>query len=141
MNTRPSAFDLFRELDRWLSRFEQAPSPQPDNRVIQAVALIQKNYSENISVAEIAKQIGLSEPHLCQLFKQYVGIPIRRYRIWHRIYIIAVKMGLGLTLTDAAIEAGFTDCAQFSRVFKDIGGISPSEVLAAKSNTDIRILS
>jgi AraC-like DNA-binding protein len=139
-NSRPSAKKMFVELDAWLTKFEPRENFQPDTRVIKAVSIIKENYTENISVADIAKQVGLSEPHLCQLFKNTIGIPIRRYRIWHRIYIIAVKMGLGLTLTEAVIEVGFTDCAQFSRVFKEISGIKPSDILTVKANADIRIL-
>ncbi|MFT5718390.1 MAG: AraC-like DNA-binding protein [Oleiphilaceae bacterium] len=139
-NTRPSATNLFAEMSTWLNNFEPGINFHPDKRVIKAVSIIQENYRENISVADIAHQVGLSEPHLCQLFKNNIGIPIRRYRIWYRIYIIAIKMGLGLTLTDAVIEVGFTDSAQFSRVFKEIGGIKPSDILTVKANTDIRIL-
>lgn len=139
-DSRPSAKDLFAELDAWLSSIKPGENFHPDKRVIKAVSIIHENYTENVSVANIAQQVGLSEPHLCQLFKNTIGIPIRRYRIWHRIYIIAVKMGLGLSLTDAVIEVGFTDCAQFSRVFKEISGIKPSDILTVKANVDIRIL-
>lgn len=136
---RPTAQRLFSDLGIWLSKFSPDANFNPDTRVIEAIAIIQQNYSINLSVADIASEVSLSEPHLCQLFKNTVGIPIRRYRIWHRIYIIAVKMGLGLTLTEAVIDVGFTDCAQFSRVFKEIGGIKPSDILTVKANTDIRI--
>jgi AraC-like DNA-binding protein len=138
--SRPPANKMFTDLDTWLNKFEPAENFHPDKRVEKAVAIIQENYRENVSVADIARQVGLSEPHLCQLFKNNIGIPIRRYRIWHRIYIIAVKMGLGLSLTDAVIEVGFTDSAQFSRVFKEIGGIKPSDLLTVKANTDIRVI-
>ncbi|MFT6910283.1 MAG: transcriptional regulator GlxA family with amidase domain, partial [Oleiphilaceae bacterium] len=44
---------------------------------------------------------------------------------------------LGMTLTDAAIEAGFSDYAHFSRTYRELSGGNPSD---ARDNTEIRIL-
>ena len=69
-------------------------------------------------------------PRLTQLFRQKIGIPIRRYRQWHRLFVTCVGVTRGMNLTDAAVNAGFTDSAHFSHTFRSIVGMSPSAALA-----------
>jgi AraC-like DNA-binding protein len=134
---RSSISDVVEEVDSWVEFFNSSNETMPDPRVAQAIAIIKKNCSENISVADVAQQVNLSAPRLTQLFKEVTGTPIRRFRLWHRIYMTALKIREGLSLTDAAIFSGFSDYAQFSRVYRELGGGSPS---AARNNTEIRAL-
>jgi len=108
-----------------------------DERISKAIEFIKHHYSENISVDAIAEHVNLSAPRLVQLFKQVTGSPIRRFRQWHRIFTTAQKTSKGVSLTDAAIDSGFSDYAQFSRTYRQFAGGSPA---AARNNTDIRIL-
>ena len=41
-----------------------------------------------------------------------------------------VGVARGMNLTDAAVNAGFTDSAHFSHTFRSIVGMSPSAALA-----------
>jgi len=136
--TRPSAEDALDELDSWMTFVNTSVQNLPDVRVSKAVSMIKDNYSQNISVAEVADSVHLSVPRLSQLFKEVTGTPIRRFRLWHRISMTAIKLREGLSLTDAAIFSGFSDYAQFSRVYRELCGGSPA---AAKNNTEIKILS
>ncbi|WP_171006380.1 helix-turn-helix domain-containing protein [Pseudomonas sp. 2FG] len=101
-----------------------------DPRIVRAVSLIKDDVSCNQSIDYLAAQIGLSVPRLIQLFRQKVGIPIRRYRQWHRLFVTTAGVARGLTLTEAAAAAGFTDSAHFSHTFRSIVGMKPSTVLA-----------
>jgi AraC-like DNA-binding protein len=82
----------------------------------------------------LAAQVGLSEPRLLQLFKETLGVPIRRYRQWHRLFVTAVGVTHGLSLTAAALEAGFTDSAHFSHTFRSILGTTPSAMFSPRGN-------
>ncbi len=139
-DVRATAKHVFALTNSWVGSPLPGTSIFSDDRVAKTVLLVKQNYADNTSVADIAKQVNLSEPRLMQLFKKIVGISIRRYRLWHRIYVTAAKIESGLTFTEAALSAGFSDCAQFSRAFKEIGGVNPSDILSITSNTDIRIL-
>lgn len=140
MHAKPSAEDALNALDQWIGSPTPACDIQTDERVTRAVDMIKNSVIENRSVEEIARELNLSVPRLSQLFKQITGVPIRRFRVWHRIFITAVKMGCGMTLTEAAVSSGFSDSAHFSRTFKQIGGVKPSVVLNARKTTVIRIL-
>jgi len=101
-----------------------------DPRVVHAVELIKADVACNRSIEHLAEQVGLSVPRLTQLFRQHIGIPIRRYRQWHRLFVTSVGVARGMNLTEAAMAAGFTDSAHFSHTFRAIIGMSPSAALA-----------
>lgn len=101
-----------------------------DPRIVRTIELIKADVSCNQSIAYLAEQVGLSVPRLTQLFRQKIGIPIRRYRQWHRLFVTSVGVARGMSLTEAAVAAGFTDSAHFSHTFRSIIGMTPSAVLA-----------
>ncbi|MEK1907084.1 MAG: helix-turn-helix domain-containing protein [Pseudomonas sp.] len=101
-----------------------------DSRIVHAIELIKADVSCNQSIDYLARQVGLSVPRLTQLFRQKIGIPIRRYRQWHRLFVTSVGVARGMSLTEAAVAAGFTDSAHFSHTFRTIIGMTPSAVLA-----------
>ncbi|ARU58501.1 MAG: AraC family transcriptional regulator [Pseudomonadales bacterium] len=100
-----------------------------DPRIARVVDLIKQSIHQNLSVEALASEVNLSVPRLVQLFKQQTGIPIRRYRLWHRLYVTAVKVGEGESLTAAAINAGFSDSSHFTHTFRTILGMKPSLLL------------
>lgn len=134
--TRPSLEEVFAMVDSWIGYSGEIYSSLADERVSKAVRLIRENCQDNMSVVQIAEQVNLSVPRLIQIFKQVTGTPIRRFRLWQRIFVTACKLAEGLSLTEASLAAGFADYAQFSRVYKELAGGSPS---AAKNNTEIRV--
>lgn len=115
----------------------QRPYPEVDARVAATVARIQARVAENTSVEDLAAAVSLSIPRLVQLFREQVGVPIRRYRLWHRLFVTAEGIGGGLSLTDAAITAGFNDSAHFCHSFRLILGLKPSDIFTALR--DIRV--
>ncbi len=100
-----------------------------DERVSDVIDLIKDTVDNNLSVEDLAKSVNLSVPRLVQVFKKQTGVPIRRYRLWHRLYVAAIKMGQGESLTDAAIIAGFTDSSHLSHTFRSMLGMKPSLIL------------
>jgi AraC-like DNA-binding protein len=137
---RPPAEQVFGWLERWIG----VPAPglvvPGDERIVRAIALIKQNYSHNDAIDDLARELCLSVPRLAQLFRQITGIAIRRYRLWHRLYVTVLGLSRGLPLNEAALQAGFSDYSHFSRAFKSIGGVNPSEVLSGREGMDIRVL-
>lgn len=145
LDSEPACIQRFDELHRssappeqvyaWLDELinPQQMLPRgfsPDPRIVRAIELIKADVSCNQSITYLAEQVGLSVPRLTQLFRQKIGIPIRRYRQWHRLFVTSVGVARGMSLTEAAVAAGFTDSAHFSHTFRSIIGMTPSAVLA-----------
>jgi len=137
---RPAAENVFGQLDNWIENSGAKLANEPDARIEMAISLITTDYDTNVSTTDIAKTVELSEPRLIQLFKQVTGIPIRRFRLCHRIFVTILNLEAGMSLIDAVVEAGFSDYSHFSRVFKELGGINPSELFSPRNLIDIRIL-
>ena len=90
--------------------------------------LVETHFKKNHSVSDYADMLNKSPKTLANLFKK-AGNRTPLYYIKHRIMLEARRL---LTYTDKTIseigyELGFTDVQVFSRFFKNIEHISPSE--------------
>lgn len=99
-----------------------------DPQIEAAIAHIKQNFDENMSVDEIAARVNLSVPTLIRKFKQQSGVPIRRFRLWHRLYESMLFVGAGQSLTEAALNSGFSDSPHFTHSFSFLWGVSPSDL-------------
>lgn len=126
--------DAYRALETVINP-RRCPYPEVDPRVARVVLLIRETVAENTSVETLAQSVNLSVPRLMQLFRQYVGVPIRRYRQWHRLFVTTIAVAQGKSLTEAAMDAGFTDSAHFSHTFRTTLGLKPSDVLSELGQT------
>ena len=132
-----SSIESYRFLDNFLNEHSLPTTHKVDKRVSQVVDRIKVTIDDNLSVEDLAKEVNLSVPRLVQLFKQQTGIPIRRYRLWHRLYITAIKMGRGDNLTESAIAALFTDSAHCTHSFRSMLGMKPSLLLTQPNKLNI----
>ena len=115
------------------------PSHQIDPRIKKALGIIAKLPLKKISTSDLASQVFISESRFLHLFKDNVGIPVRRYLLWMRLNEAVKKILQNVSLTDAAHEAGFSDSAHLSRTFRSMFGLTLSEIL--KNNRHVQIIS
>lgn len=108
-----------------------------DGRITQVVASIKQSFQENLPVSALAAMAELSVPRLVQLFKLQTGVPIRRYRLWHRLYESVLSIGRGENLTDAALNAGFSDQPHYINYFCSMWGVSPGRLFGKGLQTRI----
>lgn len=112
-----------------------------DPRILKIVELIKSEPASSYSMEALAEMINLSATRFIHLFKEQTGVPIRRFRQWVRMKKVIVLVADGKSLTDAALEAGFTDSAHFSRAFKNMFGITPSSLFNKSQTTHYYISS
>ncbi|MFQ5575730.1 MAG: helix-turn-helix domain-containing protein [Anaerolineae bacterium] len=112
-----------------------APSPESEypEGVRNAMVFLRENYARPFSAAQTAAAVGLSEPHLRALFRQWVGESPRRYHT--RCRIEQAKRLLSeqrLPVSEVALHVGVADASHFSHLFKDITGVAPSQFARAR---------
>lgn len=96
--------------------------------VSNALRYIQYNYANDIGVSDIARYVGISRSQLYRAFLQDFGVSPHNYL---QTYRINEACGLlhdpAFSVAEVAGSVGFNDPLYFSRVFKSIKGITPSE--------------
>ena len=96
-------------------------------RICKVQDYIETYYFQNSSVEKLAEVAGFSKYHFNRIFKgilhESLSQYVNRIRIEHSFFLLAYR--IDLSITEIALELGYTDSAVFSRAFKTDCGISP----------------
>lgn len=96
--------------------------------VRKAIAYLYEHYMESISLDDAARYVGMSKEYLARCFHQEMGVTLVTYLNRYRVKQAKVFLDEGeRSLTEVALEIGFSSNTYFSRVFKQEVGMSPSE--------------
>ena len=111
------------DLSRNLEISQDFPHASP--HVINAIKLIEQSHAASITQESIADELGITKEYLSYLFHRDTGETfsnyLKRYRIGLAVKLFKEKQ---LNKADIAHHVGFTDPKYFSRVFKEITGMS-----------------
>jgi AraC-like DNA-binding protein len=92
---------------------------------------IDAHYMENLSLDDIASFIGFSKYHFTRLFKQYTNSTFYDYLIYTRIKVAeGLLTAPDLSITEIALQSGFSSISTFNRTFKQQKNCTPSEYRA-----------
>ena len=98
------------------------------NNVIE---YIDKNYAYDLTLEDVAAYSGFSKFHFSRLFKEYMNCTFYDYLIGQRIKATEVLLtNADLSITDIALQAGFSSISTFNRTFKQKKGCTPGEYRA-----------
>ena len=111
-----------------------------DPRIEQVIDMIRGEPSRSHSVKRLANAVHLSPSRLIHLFREQIGIPIRRFTVWTRVREVIRLVVDGTSLTDAAHAAGFSDAAHMSNSFRRMFGFAPSALFTPRIPMDVHIL-
>ncbi|MEL6558534.1 MAG: AraC family transcriptional regulator [Bacteroidota bacterium] len=106
------------------------PHPVYDDRVIRILDYIRNNeVSYDDMMAILPEVVHLSESRLSHLFKQEIGLSLKKYLIWDKLKkTIKNHLDEEEGLMESLIKSGFYDQPHFIRAFKTMMGISPAKV-------------
>ena len=98
------------------------------NYLAKIMDFIDKNYTKQITLEEIAKECGVSVSKLCYDFKTTYGITVFSHVInlrlnYARSYLLYASE---LRVKDVAAASGFEDVSYFCKAYKNKYGVSPS---------------
>ena len=116
----------------------EMPKPNRDSAFYAKVMdFIAGNYDKNITSAHLAEELFYTQSHFCRAFAEKFGTS---FSLFLNIYRISkAKEMLGCTsksITNVALECGFSNINYFSRCFKRQVGMSPSEYKKYQYNTN-----
>lgn len=98
-----------------------------DPFVGKALSLMHAAPAKDWTIEELAKGVGLSRSVLAERFTDLVGVPPVHYLAKWRMQIASSLLIGGANVATVAAETGYGSEAAFSRAFKKIVGMPPSE--------------
>ncbi|MGE3919062.1 MAG: helix-turn-helix domain-containing protein, partial [Hyphomicrobiaceae bacterium] len=108
------------------------PSSAGSLSVRRARDYIHAHASEPVSFSELAARVGVGLRSLQLAFRRELGCTPREYLTACRLEVARTRLlsaGDGATVTQIALECGFTDMAVFARKYREQFGERPSETL------------
>jgi AraC-like DNA-binding protein len=91
------------------------------------VRYIDNNFKLPITLEDICNEVKYSKYFICHNFKAITGSTIFEYINFLRVLYAVERLKLkNSTISDIAIESGFSSVTYFDRVFRNIIGCSPS---------------
>ena len=100
----------------------------PEEIVDLVKEYIHSNYQEQIDLTTIAGNFGFSSAYLSKIFSKHSGNSPSRYLKEYRIMIAKQLLNdSDIPISAISAQTGFVDQFHFSKTFKSVTGVSPSE--------------
>lgn len=113
-------------------------------RLHPAISMALRRFEDEAELSEVVRDSGHSHRHFISLFRSAVGLSPKRYLRIARFQRALVRMQSRPTssLSHVAIDTGYSDQSHFTREFRAIANISPSQYreLAPKSPNHVRLV-
>lgn len=94
-----------------------------------ALSYLEDNYTNEISLEDLASHVNMSQFHFSRLFSKICGKSFRTYLNEIRTNKAASLLSTtGMPVVDIALECGFNSVRTFNRVFKTNKGNTPSSM-------------
>jgi AraC-like DNA-binding protein len=108
-----------------IKRFSGGLAPWQRRRVTE---LFREHLEGTFRLTTLADECGLSVSHFARSFRRTFGRSAHQYLILQRIEKAKALLSTSMcALSQAALEAGFSDQAAFSRTFKAVVGTPPGQ--------------
>lgn len=106
-----------------------------EQRLKKVVEFIGKHLDDELTLSQLSDIACLSKYHFHRLFTAYTGLSLQKYIRWLRLKRAAHQLIIDKdsAIIDIAINAGFEAHESFTRAFKQICGMSPSEFRSQSS--------
>lgn len=97
----------------------------------EAKSYIDSRLSEDITLDQVAAMVGLTPTYFSSLFKKVTQETFVQYRINKRMMKAKEMLAIPyVRIVDVATDVGYDDYPHFTKTFKKIVGVSPSEYRA-----------
>ncbi len=129
----PGAPDSAAVLSAFPERIPSRPRPTRPRVVENALRFVGENYARAISLEETAEAVGANPAYLSRIFSEEVGTTFIEYLTGIRMERARRKLAEGiLSIKEIAAGSGYSDPNYFSRLFKKVCGLTPSEYAAGQ---------
>jgi len=97
-------------------------------KLMEAVALMEANLEEPMSLDELARHVQLSRRQLERLFQKHLScVPTRYYLELRLAKARQLLLQTSMSIVDVAFASGFVSAPHFSKCYRDFYGIPPRD--------------
>jgi len=101
-------------------------------KLVDAVALMEANIEEPLSLDDVAAYVGISRRQLERLFDKYLHCAPSRYYLELRLYRARLLLlQTNIPIIEVAVSCGFSTAPHFSKCYSDLYGKPPRDVRLA----------
>jgi AraC family transcriptional regulator len=94
----------------------------------RVVEFIEEHLAEDVSLLTLAELVDLSVYHFARAFKRSFGVPPHRFHMDRRMdRARSLLQRPALSVTQIGIQIGFRETSSFTRAFRKITGLTPTE--------------
>jgi AraC-like DNA-binding protein len=105
---------------------------RPHKLIKKAIEIIERNYDQNIQLATIAEELGMSPVYLSEFFKLQTGVTFRSYLLQVRMAeAIRLLKDPTIKVYEVSYRVGYAKVEHFVKLFKKHYGMTPSEYRGA----------
>lgn len=138
LETRSVEPERYQSMVTLLATFAEQLGQQADKLIVvrdgsepaaiaKARDFIEKNLSDPLPLALVARKAGLSESHFCRIFREATGLTLTDYINRRRIHWAKKELLKPETrISEIAFLIGYQSLSQFNRSFSRVTGRSPS---------------
>lgn len=102
--------------------------PWPVSRVLQGICeALYENPSDSRCIDDWAKELGVSSRTLARRFERETGIGLRKWKHRLRLFLALEWLGSTKSITDIALDLGYSSTAAFTYMFRCEMGCAPTE--------------
>ena len=133
--------ELLLQLFRYFPDFFKMFEDEKNELIYKIQKDFEINYSQDITLTDLAKKYNISQSYLSHIFKAITGKSIKSYLLICRIN--AAKKYLATTnkrIGEVVEICGFSDCSNFSRAFKRATGFSPIDFRQKYRDKEIEVI-
>ena len=110
-----------------LTQYEKSNFSKDQKRVLKIFEFVERNFAAEIKTKEMADLSNLTIPAFCNYFKKNFGVSFTDFLNEYRINQACMKLSEGKSIKDVCFECGFNSLSYFSRSFKNIKNITPTD--------------
>lgn len=113
------------------AKIKPVSKPENDEILLPALAKILADVKENSAeisgTKDIAERNFISVSTLTRLFEKHLNITPKEYLDYQKLSMAKIYLGNGCNVKEACEKAGFPNCSNFIRLFKDKFSITPNK--------------
>ncbi|MEA2465342.1 MAG: AraC family transcriptional regulator [Acidobacteriota bacterium] len=93
----------------------------------EADAILQRRFTEKLSLGGLAEMVGVHPVHLARAFRKRYGVSVGERVRALRLELAREQVLAGVPLAEVATQAGFADQSHLTRSFTRAYGVAPAE--------------